>query len=61
MLQRFESQVHIDRRNGFTPILLGPEDEVLLYLQLMNGLSPLISCFVLDELSIYIESDAEKL
>jgi hypothetical protein len=60
MLQRFKPQVHVDRRNGLAPILLGPKDEVLFYFQLVNGLSPLISCFVLNELPIDVEPDAEK-
>lgn len=60
MLQRFKPEVHVDRRNTLTPILLGPEDQVLLNLQLVNGLSSNISGFIFDELPIDVESNTKK-
>ena len=60
MLQGFKPQVHVDRGDTLTPVLLRPEDQVLLDLQLVYGLSTDLTSLIFDELTVDIEPDAQQ-
>lgn len=60
VLQRFKTQVHIDRWDTLTSVLLGSEDQILFDFKLVDGLSSHFSSFVFDEFSVDVKSDAEQ-
>lgn len=59
VLQSLQTKVHIDCWDTLTPVFLRSEDQVLFNLQLVNGLSPYLSCLILDKLSINVEPDTQ--
>ena len=60
VLKSFESQVHVDGGDTLAPVLLRVEDQVLFYLELVNGLPPVLSGLVLYELPINVEFEAAQ-